>query len=91
MRFMVNWPIKPRKKQPVKFDEQRAVGESTAHPELHQALQAVARERAHGARDSDYQELQSISVPQRRRATGICQNHGTANKKLLEQSPDATG
>src|SRR5882724_7633577 len=36
-----------------KIDEQRAVGKSARRADLHQSLQAVARQRANSAKDSD--------------------------------------
>src|SRR6266576_894301 len=62
------------------IDEQRAVGESAARAKVHETLEAVARERAHRAKDSNEQEVQGVSLPRR---------GGTRRRrsKLARQSP----
>src|SRR5947207_2824939 len=45
-------------------DEQSAVGKSAARANLHETLQAIARERADGAKNGNQHELQRISTSQ---------------------------
>jgi len=66
-------PNEAKQKTSGEIDEQRSIWKRSAHANLHDALQAVPRERAGGAEQRNKENLQSLHLPS-------CRG---ANKKLL--------